>query len=64
MKSGRTLRHTFASWLAQSGEVGLHELMKHLRHKNIEMTLRYAHLIQDKQREHLAIISEIMRESF
>lgn len=53
-----TLRHTFASWLAQSGEVGLHELMKHLRHKNIEMTLRYAHLIPDKQREHLAIVSK------
>jgi len=55
-----TLRHTFASWLAQSGEVGLHELMKHLRHKNIEMTLRYAHLIPDRQREHLAIISRVM----
>lgn len=56
-----TLRHTFASWLAQSGEVGLHELMKHLRHKNIEMTLRYAHLIPDRQREHLFIISKVMQ---
>jgi integrase len=55
-----TLRHTFASWLAQSGDVGLHELMKLLRHKNIEMTLRYAHLIPDRQREHLAIITRIM----
>jgi integrase len=55
-----TFRHTFASWLAQSGEVGLHELMKLLRHKNVEMTLRYAHLIPDKQREHLAIISKVM----
>ena len=58
-----TLRHTFASWLAQSGRVGLHELMKFLRHKNIEMTLRYAHLIPDKQREHLAIIDEIMNST-
>ncbi len=56
-----TLRHTFASWLAQSGEVGLHELMKHLRHKNIEMTLRYAHLIPDRQREHLSIIGKVMQ---
>ncbi|MDL2279934.1 tyrosine-type recombinase/integrase [Desulfovibrio sp. OttesenSCG-928-G11] len=55
-----SLRHTFASWLAQSGKVGLHELMRFLRHKNIEMTLRYAHLLPDKQREHLAIIGEIM----
>lgn len=58
-----TLRHTFASWLAQSGKVGLHELMKHLRHKNIEMTLRYAHLIPDKQREHLNIIGDIINTS-
>ena len=56
-----TFRHTFASWLAQSGEVGLHELMKHLRHKNIEMTLRYAHLIPDRQRDHLNIISKVMQ---
>jgi integrase len=56
-----TLRHTFASWLGQSGEVGLHELMRHLHHKNIEMTLRYAHLIPDRQREHLFIISRVMR---
>ena len=56
-----TLRHTFASWLAQSGEVGLHELMKLLRHKNVEMTLRYAHLIPDRQREHLSIISKVMQ---
>lgn len=58
-----TLRHTFASWLAQSGKVGLRELMKHLRHKNLEMTLRYSHLIPDRQREHLAIIGEIMDSS-
>ena len=56
-----TLRHTFASWLAQSGDVGLHELMKLLRHKNIEMTLRYAHLIPYRQRQHLTIITKVMR---
>ena len=58
-----TLRHTFASWLAQSGEVGLHELMKLMRHKNIEMTIRYAHLIPDRQREHLAIIDKVMHSA-
>ncbi|WP_428569691.1 MAG: tyrosine-type recombinase/integrase [Solidesulfovibrio sp. DCME] len=34
-----TLRHTFASWLAQSGQVTLHELMEQLRHERIEMLL-------------------------
>lgn len=55
-----TLRHTFASWLAQSGEVGIYELMKLMRHRRIEMTLRYAHLIPDQQREKLSIISKII----
>jgi integrase len=50
-----TLRHTFASWLAQSG-VDIYALMKLMRHKRVEMTQRYAHLIPDRQREHLAII--------
>lgn len=57
-----TLRHTFASWLAQSGKVSLHELMQLMRHKDINMTLRYAHLIPDRQREHLKIIGEIMAD--
>jgi len=41
-----TLRHTFASWLAIEGEsiITIKELM---RHKTIEMTLRYAHLMPD-----------------
>lgn len=52
-----TLRHTFASWLAQEG-VDIYALMKLMRHRNIEMTQRYAHLIPDKQRDHLAFISK------
>ncbi len=58
----QTLRHTFASWLAQNG-VGLHELMKHLRHKNMEMTLRYAHLIPDNQRKNLDIIGNTLNST-
>jgi integrase len=50
-----TLRHTFASWLAQDG-VDIYAIMKLMRHKNIEMTQRYAHLIPEKQREHLDVI--------
>lgn len=55
-----TLRHTFASWLAQSGQVTLHELKELMRHERIEMTLRYAHLIPGKQQAKLAIIDDIL----
>lgn len=55
-----TLRHTFASWLAQSGKVTLQEIMALMRHKRVEMSLRYAHLIPGQQREKLSIISDIL----
>ncbi|SBW10979.1 Site-specific recombinase XerD [uncultured delta proteobacterium] len=38
------LRHTFASWLASSGEVDLYTLQKLLTHNSPQMTQRYAHL--------------------
>ena len=45
-----TLRHTFASFLASRGTslLAIKELM---RHKNIEMTMRYAHLIPDIKKD-------------
>ena len=55
-----TLRHTFASWLAQSGKVSLFELKNLMRHKNIAMTLRYAHLFPDQESEKLSIIDEFL----
>ncbi len=55
-----TLRHTFASWLAQSGQITLQELMELMRHKRIEMTLRYAHLIPGGQRRKLSIIDDAL----
>ena len=55
-----TLRHTFASWLAQSGKVTLHELMKIMRHNRIETTMRYAHLIPSQQHEKVSLISDIL----
>lgn len=41
-----TLRHTFASWLALNG-TDIYRIKTLMRHKTIEMTLRYAHLIPD-----------------
>jgi integrase len=39
------LRHTFASYLASSGKVDIYVLKELLGHSSIEMTQRYAHLI-------------------
>ncbi|MDR2818931.1 MAG: site-specific integrase [Desulfovibrio sp.] len=55
-----TLRHTFASWLAQSGKVSLIELKDLMRHANINMTMRYAHLIPGQATEKLSIINDVL----
>ncbi|MDL2316801.1 site-specific integrase [Desulfovibrio sp. OttesenSCG-928-A18] len=57
-----TLRHTFASWLAQSGTVTLLELRDLMRHSSILMTERYAHLIPGKEREKTALIGDILSD--
>ena len=55
-----TMRHTFASWLAQSGRVTLMKLQKLMRHKNITMTMRYAHLFPGQENEKLSIIGDML----
>lgn len=55
-----TLRHTFASWLAQTGQVTLHELRDLMRHDSIKMTERYAHMIPDGIKEQSWRINEIL----
>ena len=55
-----TLRHTFASWLAQSGKVTLYELRDLLRHSSITQTERYAHLIPSTVQKKAAMIDEIL----
>lgn len=58
-----TFRHTFASLLAQSGTVTLHELQHLLRHRSIDMTLRYAHLIPSETAGKASIISTMLKEA-
>ena len=55
-----TFRHTFASWLAQSGKVTLFELKNLMRHQNVNMTLRYAHLFPGQESEKLSIIDALL----
>lgn len=42
-----TFRHTYASWLAQSGKVTLYELKELLGHQTIQQTERYSHLLPE-----------------
>mgnify|MGYP003623242289 CR=1 FL=1 len=44
-----TLRHTFASWLVQRG-VPLYNVSKLMGHRSLQMTMRYAHLAPDSQK--------------
>jgi integrase len=44
------LRHTFATYLASSGEVDLYTLQKLLNHQTPAMTQRYAHLLDEALR--------------
>lgn len=45
-----TLRHTFASWMAIAG-TDLYRIMRLMRHKDIKMTMIYAHLIPDATKD-------------
>lgn len=56
-----TLRHTFASWLAQSGKVSLLELKTLMRHKSFSMTQRYAHLIPSEVNRKIELIQNIIK---
>ena len=45
------LRHSFASWLASSGQVSMYELQKLLTHSSPQLTQCYAHLHDDALRK-------------
>jgi integrase len=50
-----TLRHTFASWLALAG-CDIFTIKELMGHSNIEMTMRYAHLIPDQKRRFVELV--------
>lgn len=60
--SFHVFRHTFASLLAQSGKVDLYELKNLLRHRSIEMTMRYAHLIPSVTAQKVNLIAQTLSQ--
>jgi integrase len=53
------LRHTFASWLASSGEVDLYTLQRLLTHNSPQMTQRYAHLADSALQRAAAVADKL-----
>jgi integrase len=51
------LRHTCAAWLVQAG-VSIREVAELLRHSDIRVTMRYAHLAPENIRAAVAILEE------
>jgi site-specific recombinase XerD len=56
-----SLRHTFASWLVQSG-ISLYEVKERLGHKSISMTERYSHLAPGAGRESVQVIEGFSKQ--
>ena len=56
------LRHTFASWLASSGEVDLYTLQKLLTHNSPQMTQRYAHLADSALQRAASVADKLFSE--
>lgn len=54
------LRHTCATWLIQAG-VSIREVAEVLRHADIRMTMRYAHLAPENVRAAVDKISTMLR---
>ena len=57
------LRHTFASYLASSGEVDLYQLQKLLNHQSSAMTQRYAHLLDEALRRGANVADKVFGPS-
>jgi site-specific recombinase XerD len=52
-----SLRHTYASWLVQSG-VSLYTVQKMLGHSRINMTERYSHLHQENMQDAVNVLEQ------
>jgi len=55
------LRHTFASYLASSGEVDIYTLQKLLNHQDPKMTQRYAHLLDEALRRGANVADKVFQ---
>jgi integrase len=57
-----SLRHSFGSWLASSGEVSIYELQNLLGHRDIALTQRYATLFDDALRRSSNVADKVFKE--
>ena len=57
-----TYRHTFASHLVMQG-LDLTTIKELMGHKDIKMTLRYAHLAPGHNRKAINVLDKILREN-
>lgn len=55
-----TLRHTFASWLAQ-GQIPLYNIQRLMGHSEARMVQRYAHLSSESMREAVNVLNGALK---